>query len=140
MKLSFATHTAGVSWSLEECADWARAHGFDAVRLTAASVTAPRSGKLTEPAVIVETLRSRGLLCRVVLSRREPRRPLPRDGRALPGDVPAGGARRRGARGEDRARRRGADGERGLLPGDVGAVAGSGPLGRPRALLRSLPL
>src|SRR5437762_348867 len=63
MKLSFATHTAPTSWvpgawSLEECADWAREHGFDAVRLTAAGLG--YGGKAGLDAV-TGSLRARGL-------------------------------------------------------------------------------
>src|SRR5207249_3516518 len=60
MKLSFATQTGGRAWSPEECADWAREHGFDAVRLTLDSLAGP------DPHAVVEVLRARGLFVAAV--------------------------------------------------------------------------
>lgn len=41
MDLSFATSSGGNSWSLKECAVWAKENDFDAVRLTANGVADP---------------------------------------------------------------------------------------------------
>jgi sugar phosphate isomerase/epimerase len=60
MKLSFATQTGDRGWSPEECADWARDHGFDAVRLTIDSLRGP------DPHSVVEVLTARGLFLAAV--------------------------------------------------------------------------
>jgi sugar phosphate isomerase/epimerase len=65
MKLSFAAQFGPRAWALDECADWARAHGFDAVRVTGASL-----GDVDGEAAarVTGTLRSRGLFLAALTS------------------------------------------------------------------------
>jgi len=62
MDISFMTSAGGGAWSLEECASWAAAHGFDCVRLNGSGVL--DSDRILEqgPDEVVETLGRYGLI------------------------------------------------------------------------------
>ncbi len=43
MDISFSTSIGDDTWSLEECAQWAKAHGFNAIRLNATGIVEPNT-------------------------------------------------------------------------------------------------
>jgi sugar phosphate isomerase/epimerase len=61
MDISFATSAGANTWSLDECATWAKENGFDAIRLTSAGVADPDTVKKTGAAVVTDTLRDHGI-------------------------------------------------------------------------------
>ena len=61
MDISFATGAGGKSWSVEECAQWARENDFDAVRLSAAGAADPDRVLQAGPGEITGALEAQGL-------------------------------------------------------------------------------
>ncbi len=61
MDLSFATGAGGNGWSLQACAAWAKAHDFDAVRLSAGGVADPDRVLREGPDEVRDTLKAHGL-------------------------------------------------------------------------------
>ncbi|MBI4551209.1 MAG: sugar phosphate isomerase/epimerase [Candidatus Latescibacteria bacterium] len=61
MDISFYTGAGGGVWSLEECARWAKAHDFDAIRLSAGGVADPETVLREGPDEINDTLKAHGL-------------------------------------------------------------------------------
>lgn len=61
MILSFSTQAGAGGWSLDECARWAQAHHFDAVRLAAVGVAAPERVLEEGPAQLQATLKAHGI-------------------------------------------------------------------------------
>ena len=58
MDISFSTNAGGSAWSLEDCAKWAKANDFDAVRLNASGIAHPNHVLQAGGDEINETLRS----------------------------------------------------------------------------------
>ncbi|MBI2191325.1 MAG: sugar phosphate isomerase/epimerase [Planctomycetes bacterium] len=59
--MSFSTQAGGQAWALRECARWAKANGFDAVRLSNQGVIPPEGCPADSGAEILDTLRSEGV-------------------------------------------------------------------------------